>query len=102
MAFTVTTMTYLARKRKIAQVLSYINELNEINEQAEKLRVKLVSDGQSDAEVGSSVNKVLAAAGPPLVTAATDLAACAGDTISDRAVNLLSSLAGIGWSYLLE
>lgn len=102
MAFTVTTMTYSLRKKKLGLLQNYLNELVQINEDAEKLRKQLLVEEQTQTEIGNTVNKVLAAGGPPFVSAATDLAACTGDTISDRMVNILSSLAGIGWSYSQE
>jgi len=97
MAFTTTSQTYEQRKVRLERVQKYLDQLNAVNEAACRLELDMIAAGETAAETVNSVNKVLAAAGPPFVTAATDLAACTGDTISDRVVNLLSSLAGMGW-----
>jgi len=98
MAFTVTIMTYEQRKAQLDRIQAYLSRLIEINEAANAMAKRLQKDGLEVAEVKLTVDKLLSAGGPPFITAATDLAACTGDTISDRIVNLLTSYTGgTGW-----
>ncbi len=100
MAFTVTTQTIAVRRTKLRQVQQLLNELIQLNENAERSQTQLVSQGISTAEIANTLDKILAAGGPPFVSAATDLSACTGDTIADRIVNMLSTQAnGIGWEH---
>jgi hypothetical protein len=80
-----------------------VNELIALNESADRLRVQLLVAGQSAAEVSTSVNFVLTAAGPG-TTATT---AATGDKIVDRLINMLNANATdtsgqVGWEYLAE
>ncbi len=101
MAFTVTTQTLANRRTKLREVQMLINELIQLNETAARSQVQLVDQEISTAEVANTLDKILAAGGPPFVSAATDLSACTGDTISDRIVNILSTQTdGTGWEHV--
>ena len=100
MAFTVTTMKCSERRTKLNRAMELLQQLIEMNEAADATRRTLVD--QSVADVGDTVNKILAAAGPPYESASTDITPT-GDTIADELILLIStSTGGIGYEYLAE
>ncbi len=100
MAFTVTTMKCSDRRTLLNRAMSLMQELIRLNESADAARKVLID--QSVADVGDTINKTLGAAGPPFVSAATDITPT-GDTIADELILIIStSTGGIGYQYLAE
>jgi len=79
-----------------------LNELVRLNEQAARLETTLEAQGIGTTDVEDTMNKVLAAGGPPLtgVGADTALIACTKETVTDRLINLLNSnvAGGVDWA----
>ncbi len=98
MAFTSTGQTYIQRKTYLDRVQSYLNQLVAINEAARKIELDMLDASESAADVVSTVDLILPAAGPPSQSADTDVADCTGETITDRMINILSSTAGLTWA----
>lgn len=100
MAFTVTTQTIAARRAKLLEIQQLVGELIQINETASRVSTQLTAQGVSTAEIANTLDGILGGGGPPYVSAATDLSACTGDTISDRIINILSTqTGGVGWEH---
>ena len=89
-----------ARRTKLLQLRAYVDQIIAINEACGRLEAQMVAEGQTSAEIESTLNKLLAAGGPynwtSAVYASADFTADGvvdlaldGDTISDRICNLL-------------
>ncbi len=98
----VTTMKCSTRRTTLLYIRSLIDQLIDINEQADEVRQRMLAVSVGTTDVGATVNKILAAAGPATMTTEAT-----GDTLTDRLVNMLGANATdttnqVGWEYLAE
>ena len=106
MAFTVTEQKCSVRREKLRKAQTLLNELISLNETADRVRATLVAQGSLD--VGDTVNKILAAGGPPYpgegtTAGATHDLVVDGDTVTAELVAILSTFTGgISWTYADE
>ena len=92
-----------ARRAKLQQAQTLLNQLVQINEAAARIESTLegMDPALSEAEVENTMNGILDGAGPPVKAGPAALDECTGDTISDRLVNLLNDIDvadGIDWT----
>jgi len=93
----ITAQKCSVRRTALRRVQQLVNELIQLNEAADRTRAALVAAGSAD--VGDSVNKILAAAGPSSITSVSS-----NDTLVDEIFTMLMAADGnaVGWSYLAE
>lgn len=89
-----------ARRTILQRAQALMNELVRVNENAARLETQLEAQSLSEAEVETTMDLLLASAGPPKSGSDVSLVECTDDTITDRLINILNVnvSGGVDWS----